>query len=154
MQSDERKVPLTYQWVGDMLLNEFLESMAGGDEESRKTPALVFCFNRDMCWNVAEQVKGKKLIGADQQRQLVQELEQYDWSQGAGPKLRQLLLRGVGVHHAGVLPKYKRIVEELVPAQTAVADDLHRDARRPASICRPAASCCPSCSRARRATRR
>ncbi len=113
VQSDDRKVPLTYQWIGDMLLNEFLESIAGGDEESRMTPALVFCFNRDMCWNVAEQVKGKKLISSEQQKVLVKELEQFDWSQGAGPKLRQLLLRGVGVHHAGVLPKYKRIVEEL-----------------------------------------
>ncbi|MCX7700589.1 MAG: helicase, partial [Gemmataceae bacterium] len=37
----------------------------------------------------------------------------YDWTQGAGPKLRQMLLRGVGVHHAGVLPKYRRVVEEL-----------------------------------------
>lgn len=113
VQSDQRKVPLTYQWIGDMLLNEFLESMAGGDEEARKTPALVFCFNRDMCWNVAEQVKGKKLIGDQRQRDLARELERYDWSQGAGPKLRQLLLRGVGVHHAGILPKYKRIVENL-----------------------------------------
>lgn len=113
IQSDERKVPLTYQWIEDMLLNEFLESMAQGDEESRKTPALVFCFNRDMCWNVAEQVKGRKLISADQQKMLVRELEQFDWSQGAGPKLRQLLQRGVGVHHAGILPKYKRIVESL-----------------------------------------
>jgi superfamily II RNA helicase len=113
VQSDERKVPLTYQWIGDMLLNEFLESMAGGDEQSRQTPALVFCFNRDMCWNVAEQVKGKKLISGQQQKELSGELDHYDWSQGAGPKLRQLLLRGVGVHHAGVLPKYKRIVEEL-----------------------------------------
>jgi hypothetical protein len=94
-------------------LNEFLESMAAGDELSRKTPALVFCFNREMCWNVAEQVKGKQLIGSLQQKQLAAELERYDWSQGAGPKLRQLLLRGVGVHHAGVLPKYKRIVQEL-----------------------------------------
>lgn len=113
VQSDERKVPLTYQWIGDMLLNEFLESMAAGDEQSRQTPALVFCFNRDMCWNVAEQVKGKRLIGNEQQKELAAELDRYDWSQGAGPKLRQLLLRGVGVHHAGVLPKYKRIVEEL-----------------------------------------
>ncbi len=113
VQSQERKVPLIYQWIGDMLLNEFLESMAAGDELSRKTPALVFCFNREMCWNVAEQVKGKQLIGSPQQKQLAAELDRYDWSQGAGPKLRQLLLRGVGVHHAGVLPKYKRIVEEL-----------------------------------------
>ena len=32
---------------------------------------------------------------------------------GAGPKLKQILQRGVGVHHAGVLPKYRRIVEDL-----------------------------------------
>lgn len=113
VQSQERKVPLIYQWIGDMFLNEFLESLAAGDELARKTPALVFCFNREMCWNVAEQVKGKQLIGSPQQKQLAEELARYDWSQGAGPKLRQLLLRGVGVHHAGVLPKYKRIVEEL-----------------------------------------
>jgi hypothetical protein len=87
--------------------------MASGDEEARKTPALVFCFNRDECWNIAEQAKGKKLISSEQQTQVTKELTQYDFSHGAGPKLRQLLLRGVGVHHAGILPKYKRIVEEL-----------------------------------------
>ncbi len=113
VQSTERKVPLTYQWVGDMLLTELLESMAKGDEESRKTPALVFCFNRDICWSVAEQVRGKALVDGATRKRLIQALEQYDWSQGAGPKLKQLLMRGVGVHHAGVLPKYKRIVEDL-----------------------------------------
>src|SRR6056297_903263 len=34
-------------------------------------------------------------------------------SEGAGPKLKQILMRGVGVHHAGVLPRYRRVVEEL-----------------------------------------
>ena len=38
VQSDERKVPLTYLWVGDMLLNEFLESIAGGDERIAQDP--------------------------------------------------------------------------------------------------------------------
>jgi superfamily II DNA/RNA helicase len=113
IQSDERRVPLVYQWVGDMLLTEMLESIAAGDDETRKTPGLVFCFNREVCWTVAEQLKGKKLISKEQQKELATELAPYDWSQGAGPKLRQLLLRGVGVHHAGILPKYKRIVEDL-----------------------------------------
>src|SRR5262249_39554579 len=31
--------------------------------------------------------------------------------QGVGPKMKQLLHRGVGVHHAGMLPKYRRAVE-------------------------------------------
>lgn len=113
VQSDERKVPLTYHWVGDALLTEHLESMAAGSEEARYTPALVFCFNREQCWNVAEQLKGKSVLHDGQQKRLVAEMEQHDWSQGAGPKLKQILQRGVGVHHAGVLPKYRRIVEEL-----------------------------------------
>ncbi len=113
VQSDQRKVPLTYEWVADSLLTEQIERMAEGDEASRRTPALVFCFNREECWSVAETLKGKGLLADGQQSRLSEELKRHDWSQGAGPKLRQLLLRGVGVHHAGVLPKYRRIVEEL-----------------------------------------
>lgn len=113
VQSEERKVPLTFGWVGDMLLSEQLEHMAAGDEEGRRTPALVFCFNREECWSVAEQMKGKSLLADGQQAQLAEQLKQYEWSQGAGPKLKQILLRGVGVHHAGMLPKYRRIVEDL-----------------------------------------
>lgn len=113
VQGTERKVPLQFQWVGDELLSDQLERMADGDEEKRYTPALLFCFNREQCWEVAEQLKGKSLLASGQQARLAKELERYDWSQGAGPKLKQILIRGVGVHHAGLLPKYRRIVEEL-----------------------------------------
>ena len=113
VRGEERRVPLSYHWIDDSLLTEQLEDMAQGDAETRMTPALVFCFNRDECWTVAEQIKGKKVLSDGQQARLVEELNQHDWSQGAGTKLRQLLLRGVGVHHAGLLPKYRRIVEML-----------------------------------------
>ena len=113
VEGRERKVPLNFHWVGDMLLTEQLEKMAEGDETRRYTPALVFCFNRDECWNVAEQMKGKSLLADGQQKRLSDELAKHDWSHGAGPKLKAILQRGVGVHHAGVLPKYRRIVEEL-----------------------------------------
>ena len=113
VQSNERKIPLTFRWVPDELLAEQLAEMSQGDDEARTTPALVFCFNREECWTVAEQIKGKKVLSGDQQKEIAKALERYDWSQGAGPKLRQILLRGVGVHHAGVLPKYRRIVEDL-----------------------------------------
>ncbi len=113
VQSTERKVPLTYVWVPDELLNEQLEMMAAGEEAERRIPALVFCFNRDECWSVAEQLKGKSLLSDGQQEKLVDELAKHDWSKGAGPKLKQILQRGVGIHHAGILPKYRRMVEEL-----------------------------------------
>ena len=113
IQSSDRRVTLQFQWVPDKLLTEHLEEMAAGDEEARRTPALVFCFNRDLCWNVAEELKGKSMLADGQQKRLVAELDKLDWSKGVGPKMRQLLMRGVGVHHAGILPKYKRVVEEL-----------------------------------------
>jgi len=113
VRSEDRKVPLRYHWVPDQLLNEQLEMMADGDDESRKTPTLLFCFNREECWTVAEQLKGKALLSDGQQKLLVEELKKHDWSQGIGPKLKTIILRGVGVHHAGVLPRYKRIIEHL-----------------------------------------
>jgi len=113
VESRDRKVPLTYHWVSDQLLNEQLVEMAKGDAQARKTPALVFCFNRDECWSIAEQLKGLALLGADQRAALHAEVNRLDWTQGVGPKMRQMLHRGVGVHHAGLLPKYRRVVEEL-----------------------------------------
>lgn len=113
VQSTDRKVPLEYHWIPDQFLADQVEIMAMGSEEEKKTPTLVFCFNREECWTVAEQLKGKDLLTAAQREPLRQYLERCDWSQGAGPKMKQLLYRGVGVHHAGLLPKYRRIVEEL-----------------------------------------
>jgi len=113
VSSDDRKVPLSFCWVDDQLLPELAEEMVRGNESARRTPALLFCFNREQCWTVAEQLKGKKVIEPGQQGRLAEQLEPFDWSQGAGPKLKQLLIRGIGVHHAGVLPRYRRIVESL-----------------------------------------
>ncbi len=113
VEGTERKVPLSYHWVEDELLPDQIEKMVQGTEESRYTPALLFCFNREQCWTTAEMLKGKKCVDADQQKRLSARLDQYDWSQGVGPKLKQILIRGIGVHHAGVLPRYREIVEEL-----------------------------------------
>lgn len=114
LQSDERRVPLSFRWVIDQLLPEQLEIMADGDvDEARYTPALVFCFNRSECWSVAEQLKGRRLLASGQQKLLQVELEQTDWSIGAGGKLKQILIRGIGIHHAGLLPRYRRAIESL-----------------------------------------
>ncbi|MEZ6094314.1 MAG: DEAD/DEAH box helicase [Pirellulaceae bacterium] len=113
VESTERKVPLSYRWVADQLLDEQIEEMFAAEGDLRMTPALIFCFNREQCWSTAELLKGKKVVDPEQQKRLATELEQYDWSQGVGPKLKQILMRGVGVHHAGVMPKYRRIVEDL-----------------------------------------
>ncbi len=113
VQTDERRVPLTFEWIGDKLLTEFLPEMAEGEAGAVRAPALVFCFYRDGCWEVAERLKGLKLIPPESRKLIEEQLPPDDFSTGIGPKLRQMLIRGVGVHHAGVLPKYKEIIESL-----------------------------------------
>jgi superfamily II DNA/RNA helicase len=113
VEGRDRKVPLTYHWVPDDLLGEQLTLMAEGDSSQRKMPALVFCFNRDECWSVAEQLKGLPLVDSAVRTELLNRCNKLDWKEGIGPKLKQMLGRGVGVHHAGLLPKYRRGVEEL-----------------------------------------
>jgi superfamily II DNA/RNA helicase len=113
VESTERKVPLTYEWIPDLLLSEQVVEMVKGDSHARKTPALVFCFNRDECWSVAEMFKGLPLVSGEQKSRLHDEVNRLNWTQGVGPKMKQLLHRGIGVHHAGLLPKYRRVVEDL-----------------------------------------
>lgn len=109
----ERKVPLEYTWIDDQLLPELAESLADGDAALRRTPALMFCFSRSQCWTHADLLRGKNVIDKARQSRIAEIIEPMDLSQGAGPKLKSLLLRGIGVHHAGVLPRYRRVVETL-----------------------------------------
>ncbi|MBQ15840.1 MAG: helicase [Planctomycetaceae bacterium] len=109
VQSDERRVPLSYHWVGEELLADHVVDMVSAG----RTPTLVFCFHREGCWSAAEGLKGKKLIDENQQAELAESVNSFDWGPGGGRKLKPLLLRGVGVHHAGILPRYKRLVEAL-----------------------------------------
>ena len=109
----ERLVPLEFHWVEDRLLTEQLKEMNKGEGDEVRAPALVFCFRRDECWEVAERIKGQPLIPKEQRPRIEEILERHDFSKGIGPKLKMMLIRGVGVHHAGVLPRYKEVVEQL-----------------------------------------
>lgn len=113
--SNERRVPLEFGWVPDKLLTEQLTEMVSTEDPQNRAPALVFCFNRDECWEVAERLKGLPVVSGPQRAEIEKYLQEAreDLVDGVGPKLKQMLVRGVGVHHAGVLPKHKEIVETL-----------------------------------------
>lgn len=113
VQGTERKVPLSFVWVPDEFLTDQLVHMAEGEGRERRMPALVFCFNREECWSLAEQLKGLPLLQSAQRTALLAEVQKLEWKEGVGPKIKQMLQRGVGVHHAGLLPKYRRVVEDL-----------------------------------------
>ncbi|MFQ5462966.1 MAG: DEAD/DEAH box helicase [Phycisphaerae bacterium] len=111
--TQERRVPLDFNWVEDKLLAEQLPQMIADDDAAHRAPALVFCFDRDGCWEIAERLKGLRLIDEATREKIKETMEPDFFKEGIGPKLRQMLICGVGVHHAGILPKYKQFVEEL-----------------------------------------
>ena len=113
VHTNQRKVPLEFIWIGEKLLTEHIPEMVSRDDAENRTPALVFCFNRNECWDVAEKLKGHKLIDEAARAGIEERIADHDFSKGIGPKLRNMLIRGVGVHHAGILPKHKDIVEDL-----------------------------------------
>lgn len=113
VQGTERKVPLHFHWIGDELLPDFMERVAGGADSLRRTPALLFCFDRNVCWDIGEVLKGRDLFAEGQRKALLDRLDDFDFSVGSGAKLRTFLARGIGIHHAGLLPRYRRVVEKL-----------------------------------------
>ena len=128
VHSDQRKVPLTFQWVGDLLLNEQLEQMAQGDESARFTPALVFCFNRDECWNVAEQLKGKGLLADGQQAQLAEELAQARLVARSRPQAETNPAARCGCASRRTAAVLQANCRAAVSTQAAFGDRLYRDA--------------------------
>ncbi len=110
----DRRVPLQFHWIEDRLITDQLVRMTGdAEEEPVRTPALVFCFSRDECWDMAQRLRGLPLIPKAQRADIEAVMARHDLTQGIGPRLQQMLIRGVGVHHAGVLPRHKAVVEEL-----------------------------------------
>src|SRR5919201_2424103 len=88
VEGKDRKVPLTFRWVPDEFLGDQLVHMARAEGPNRTTPALVFCFNRDECWSVAEMLKGLDLLPPGVRGRLNDEVDKLDWTQGVGPKLK------------------------------------------------------------------
>src|SRR5260370_786746 len=99
--------------VAEILLNRLLHTEAFDFTNVAAVVMAVFGHNREECWSVAGMLNGLDLFAPGTRGPLTDYVDRLDWTQGVGPKLKQMLRRGGGVLHAGLFPKYRRIVEEL-----------------------------------------
>ena len=79
-------------------------------------PAIVFIFSRRGCDRGVGELARMDLLSPDQQQRLAARLEKFrqqmpDGVRGDGHA--DALLRGIASHHAGVLPAWKELIEEL-----------------------------------------
>ena len=82
-------------------------------------PAIVFIFSRRGCDRGVGELARLNLLSPDQQQRLAARLQQFrqqmpDGVRGDGHA--DALLRGIASHHAGVLPAWKELIEELFQA--------------------------------------
>src|SRR5262249_3596952 len=109
VQSFERKVPLYHEYRESYLIEVARELYAAGD-----WPAIVFVFSRDACFEKARLLKSCPRFTSDEERARIAELaEPVLLERGMSKELKPLLLHGIGIHHAGILPRYKQLVERL-----------------------------------------
>ena len=102
--------------------------MAKGDDASRKTPPWYSASTAMNAGAWPRSSKDSTCCPPRSRRPPQCGNRQAGMAQGVGPKLKQMLHRGVGVHHAGLLPKYRRVVEDLFRAETADRGRLHGNA--------------------------
>ena len=103
-----RPVPLTYSYTVEPLTETLLELVT-----TRRAPVYVVHFTQKEAVERAQGLVSAALTSREQRDAIAAELGSFRFAGGFGQTLSRLLRHGVGVHHAGMLPRYRRVVERL-----------------------------------------
>jgi superfamily II RNA helicase len=113
IEDAHRPVPLTYEWSVQPL-HELLEELAAAD----RAPIYVVHFTQASALERAQALMSAKLCTRSERDAIADAIGGFRFTAGFGKTLSRLVRSGIGVHHAGMLPRYRRLVEQL--AQTGL----------------------------------
>ena len=111
VRSDERPVPLTFEYVLTPL-HETLEELL----ETRQAPVYVVHFTQAAALEQAQALMSINVCTRAEKDAIAETIGNFRFTSGFGKTLSRLVRHGIGVHHAGMLPKYRRLVETLAQA--------------------------------------
>jgi superfamily II RNA helicase len=109
----ERPVPLHFSWSLEPL-HELLEEMV----RAHQAPIYVVHFTQASALERAQSLLSAKLCTREERDAIADAIGAFRFTAGFGKTLSKLVRNGIGVHHAGMLPRYRRLVEQL--AQTGL----------------------------------
>jgi superfamily II RNA helicase len=107
----ERPVPLTFAWSVEPL-HELLEELSSTDQ----APIYVVHFTQASAMERAQSLLSAKLCSREERDAISEAIGAFRFTAGFGKTLSKLVRSGIGVHHAGMLPRYRRLVEQLAQA--------------------------------------
>jgi superfamily II RNA helicase len=109
--STQRPVPLTYRYALTPVHETMLELLHGG-----QAPVYVVHFSQAAAVERAQALMSINVSSKAEKEAIAEALGDFRFSAGFGRALSRLVRHGIGVHHAGMLPKYRRMVEQLAQA--------------------------------------
>jgi superfamily II RNA helicase len=108
VRSQDRPVPLHFQWCETALSETVLRFAKEG-----KAPVYVVHFTQADAARNAQSFTSLDLCAKEEKAALAAALEGFRFSSPYGPDLKRWLRQGIGLHHAGLLPKYRILAEKL-----------------------------------------
>ena len=108
IRSTDRPVPLEFSYAETPLAST-LEALV----TSGKSPVYVVHFTQNEAAQNAQNFTSIALCSRAQKAAIAERLEGFRFNSPYGAELKRFLRQGIGLHHAGLLPKYRILVEEL-----------------------------------------
>jgi len=111
VKNAERPVPLHFSYVLTPL-QETLEELL----QTKQAPVYVVHFTQAAAIERAQALMSINVSTRAEKDAIAELIGRFRFSSGFGKTLSRLVRHGIGVHHAGMLPKYRRLVERLAQA--------------------------------------
>lgn len=108
VQSNHRPVPLEFKYA-ETHLHETVATLI--DQE--RYPLYLVCFSQRECAEEAQNFVSIDLCSRVEKAQIQELIYDVRFTSPYGKEIHRLLKNGIGIHHAGLLPKYRILVEKL-----------------------------------------
>lgn len=108
VRGGERPVPLEYRWIEEGLEQAVEELSAEG-----QVPIYAVHFSQRSAAESAKRFLSLNFCSKEEKREIAKVLAGQVFRSPYGKELRRMLSHGVGLHHAGLLPCYRLLVEIL-----------------------------------------
>jgi len=106
--SAERPVPLEFEYR-ETSIHETVEGLVG----AHRAPVYIVNFTQRECAELAQALTSAQVATRERRDRIKEAIRGYRFDTTYGKEFRRFLSFGIGVHHGGLLPKYRRLVEQL-----------------------------------------
>lgn len=107
----ERPVPLYFSYATTPM-HETIQELI----DTRQSPVYVVHFTQASALERAQALMSVNVSSKEEKAAIAAHIGAFRFSSAFGSTLSRLVRHGIGVHHAGMLPKYRRLVEQLAQA--------------------------------------